>query len=359
MSVAKGLRNWVVLLWGLVMSKNSSTRPVIVWLDDDLSPGLGKLLLKDTIESQDLIDAHLFHDTDRAIEFTIENAARVFLFIQDSSRWESNILSNWRSLRPIQGLPLDRTLAGLFYTYVIDAFAPQAGAIFAGYGFGSDELNYVAQWSRRDDRIAVADKWALLTPGKSREEEDPNGILAIAKNHLIRWSSVNANKAPDHDFKVLEKVAEEMAVLCSIRPSRLHAVSPRQFEELVATLFKNHGFDVELTATTRDGGYDIALVDHSTLKDGPILVECKHFAPGRPVGVGIVRALYGVKMLRGASKAILATRSYVSQYAKQEFARVIPWELEMIELNRILDMCKASVPKILWRRVVGDGSSRT
>jgi Restriction endonuclease len=55
------------------------------------------------------------------------------------------------------------------------------------------------------------------------------------------------------------------------------------------------------------------LLDHSSLESGPILVECKHFALERPIGVGIVRAFYGVKVLNSASKAILATSSYVSK----------------------------------------------
>ncbi|MBA3354955.1 MAG: restriction endonuclease [Pyrinomonadaceae bacterium] len=53
--------------------------------------------------------------------------------------------------------------------------------------------------------------------------------------------------------------------------------------------------------------------------------------------MAVVRALYGVRGLHGASKAILVTSSYVSDYAKGEFRRVIPWEIELVERNRVLD----------------------
>ena len=87
------------------------------------------------MESQEMFAVEMFGNTGRAIEFTLENADRVFLFIQDSSRYKSRILTDWRAIRPAPSFGLDRTLAGPFYTYVIDAFAPEAGAIFAGFGF--------------------------------------------------------------------------------------------------------------------------------------------------------------------------------------------------------------------------------
>jgi hypothetical protein len=141
---------------------------------------------------------------------------------------------------------LDQSVAGPFYTYVIDAFvidafAPEAGLVFAGFGFGANELNYIEQWSRRDDRISVENKMSLACFPK--DDGGCGDIYSVAKRHFDRWSNRNFNNT-DKDFEKLYKVAEEMALLCSIKPEKLHAISPRQFEELVASLFKNHGFDV-------------------------------------------------------------------------------------------------------------------
>ncbi|MHB1415588.1 MAG: restriction endonuclease, partial [Chloroflexota bacterium] len=78
-----------------------------------------------------------------------------------------------------------------------------------------------------------------------------------------------------------------------------------------------------------------------------MLVEVKHFAPKRPVGVGVVRALYGVKALRRASKAMLVTSSYISPDAKHEFARAVPWELELREGLDVIEWCKTYLAEIL------------
>ncbi len=129
-------------------------------------------------------------------------------------------------------------------------------------------------------------------------------------------------------------------MLCGAKSTLLDNLTPRQFEELTAALFKNHGFDAHLTAATRDGGYDIVAASHSGLSSETTLVEVKHFAPHRPVSVGIVRALYGVKCLHDAQKAILATSSYVSRDARHEFSRVIPWEIDFIERRDVLDWCQ-------------------
>jgi hypothetical protein len=70
------------------------------------------------------------------------------------------------------------------------------------------------------------------------------------------------------------------------------------------------------------------------------LVEAKRFSPDRPVGVDFVRALYGARNLRRVSQVVLATSSYISGVAKNEFSQVVPWELDFIERNKLLSWCK-------------------
>jgi restriction system protein len=40
----------------------------------------------------------------------------------------------------------------------------------------------------------------------------------------------------------------------------LYALTPRQFEELIAEIFSQHQFSVDLTRRSRDGGGDIIAV---------------------------------------------------------------------------------------------------
>jgi len=50
-----------------------------------------------------------------------------------------------------------------------------------------------------------------------------------------------------------------------------------------------------------------------------------------------LRALYGVRQLRHASKVVLATTSYFSPDAYKEFASVMPWELELNDYDQIVE----------------------
>ena len=117
-------------------------------------------------------------------------------------------------------------------------------------------------------------------------------------------------------------------------------MAPHDFELLTGELFRSYGWDVDFTSRTRDGGYDIIAIRRSFPTDICILVEAKRYSPNRIVGVDIVRSLYGVRTLKSASQVVLVTSSFVSPDAKKEFERVIPWELDFIERDRILDWCR-------------------
>ena len=70
------------------MAKNLSKLPTVVWMDDDI--GRDTSLVTDYVERtlkdvEPTFEVKIFEHTDEAIEFTLENADQVFLFIQDAS----------------------------------------------------------------------------------------------------------------------------------------------------------------------------------------------------------------------------------------------------------------------------------
>lgn len=109
-------------------------------------------------------------------------------------------------------------------------------------------------------------------------------------------------------------------------PERLTSLDRRDFEQLVAEMFDGFGYDVELTARTRDGGKDVIAIRRKEVRTR-ILIECKRPDAGNPVVVGTVRELYGVLCDDGASKAILATTSRFTQDARA-FIERNEWRLE-------------------------------
>jgi restriction system protein len=100
-------------------------------------------------------------------------------------------------------------------------------------------------------------------------------------------------------------------------PELLHSLSPRKFEELVAAVFRNNGFEVELTPETRDGGIDIIAVQKSGFGGSTLhLVECKRYLPENKVGIGIVQRMLGVVEQHRATQGLIVTTSSFSHDAE-------------------------------------------
>lgn len=125
----------------------------------------------------------------------------------------------------------------------------------------------------------------------------------------------NYIKVPDeirNDVKVINKsLLDQIAK----KPDVLYQLSSREFEEAVCELFEKRGYKVKLTKQTRDGGKDIIILNNSLLGDLVFYAECKKYAKTHPVGVGLVRELYGTVAADRATAGILVTSSYFTEDA--------------------------------------------
>ena len=111
---------------------------------------------------------------------------------------------------------------------------------------------------------------------------------------------------------------EEMLAYFRRHPDQLYSLHPRKFEELVAAIFKNNGFTVQLTPETKDGGVDIIAVQHSAFTGETVsLIECKRYSPTQKVGIGIVQRLIGAVYQMQATKGVIVTTSFFSRDAHQ------------------------------------------
>lgn len=146
--------------------------------------------------------------------------------------------------------------------------------------------------------------------------------------------------APPPEPAIL-RAADASAVLRAVKrdPRLLHDLKPRQFEEVIAGLLESQGLRVELTARTGDGGKDIIAVQDSLLGRQIYFVEAKKYAPDRPVGIEVVRTLYGVTEMERATKGILATTSYFTKSA-MDFAQGIGSRLQLVDYNNLVEWLK-------------------
>lgn len=137
----------------------------------------------------------------------------------------------------------------------------------------------------------------------------------------------------------------ELVSYLRTHPSALFDLTPRRFEELIAAIFRNAGFVVELTPQTCDGGVDIIAVQHSAFTgDSVHLIECKRYHPLRAVGIGVVQRLLGTVTQHKATKGIVVTTSSFSRdaikvaeatrhlIALNDFRAIVSW---LNDMNRI------------------------
>lgn len=108
---------------------------------------------------------------------------------------------------------------------------------------------------------------------------------------------------------LISDVNKELIKYLASRPELLRDIHPRKFEQIIAEIFSDKGFNVELTPATRDGGFDMYAAKNDAFGKLLYLVECKRYATTNKVGVEIVRSLNGVLNQRRATAGIIVTTS--------------------------------------------------
>lgn len=117
-------------------------------------------------------------------------------------------------------------------------------------------------------------------------------------------------------------------------PEKLYNLTPRRFEELIAAILKDLGFDTELTPATRDGGRDIYAYVRNTVTSFLMFVECKKWASHSKVGIDVVQRVHGAAKAGGAHKAMIVTTSFFTLPAQKERGR-IEKELDLADFDKL------------------------
>jgi hypothetical protein len=122
----------------------------------------------------------------------------------------------------------------------------------------------------------------------------------------------------------------------SADPREWHALGPRRFEELLAEIWSGLGWETLLTPPSGDGGLDIRAIRNDKGICLCYLIEAKAYDPARPVGIELVRTLYGVVERERATHGILATTSHFTIGAIQE-ARALRYRVSLADFHKVLD----------------------
>ncbi len=203
----------------------------------------------------------------------------------------------------------------------------------AGFGLSPEEV------SRLSAAVGNHPLAAQLAAGLLRSIS-VDQLLTELDGVLYRLSPVPGASEDDLIHVVRPEVLDATELLVQrVRqnPEDLYMISPRQFEELIAAVLRDMGWDAELTKATRDGGRDVLAYMQTRLGRILCLVEAKRYQKDRPVGVEIVRSLYGTFCDSGANSALLVTtstftagvyefqRRHQFQLGLRDYAHVVEW----------------------------------
>jgi HJR/Mrr/RecB family endonuclease len=183
----------------------------------------------------------------------------------------------------------------------------------------------------------------FITLPKSSDTFDDDLIVAIRR--LIHAKQWEENLKSGLILPIEQSIIEINNRLINIfknDPDLLRKIDPIMFEEVVAELFEEEGYEIVLTPPRADGGKDIYVYKTDTLTQTKYLVECKRYVPPLKVDVSIARQLYGVVQQEQATGGIIVTTSYFTKPAK-DFAQKVPFQLfltDFDDLSRWLNKIK-------------------
>jgi HJR/Mrr/RecB family endonuclease len=243
-------------------------------------------------------------------------------------------------------VPLDQ--ADLTSTAIFDAMT----AVFSGMARDGEALTKVVQRSvwrevkraqRRHDREIQVDFSAeslkdilAIPPSQLQQMLAAEGLDAqVEKTIDLLFRDVKTAPQEARTRIDLITVDDELIAYLTKHPEHMYNMSPRRFEELVASLLRDLGYDVQLTGLGADGGVDIFATQKTGVGESLLIVDCKRYAPQRPVGVSIVRALFGITEQLRATMGLLATTSHFTQPA-HEFQQGVRHRLTLTAYEGLL-----------------------
>lgn len=174
--------------------------------------------------------------------------------------------------------------------------------------------------------------------GVSVESEDQviqklqSKMTEASKARKIEEDLYNSTLFDKNSSIIVRDIDEEIKKFFSKYPHKLYDIHPGKFEELVASIMKDLGFDVELTQATRDGGRDIIASIKNSVTSFLTYVECKRYAEDNKIDVSIIRQVQGVHYTHRPSKSLIVTTSFFTRDAIEE-AKRIENQLDLKDFN--------------------------
>ena len=220
---------------------------------------------------------------------------------------------------------------------VIEEFRQRFHIKYIEKGHNGKKLPPIYKVVGRPDRlirggyIVVCDNSSGLRETYKRQNTYDFWLHEFYKNSMLSNDSDTLSKAIP---LLIDRIKNNKDLLMHI-PHSDHRV----FEEIVAEIFHEYGYTVELTKKTRDGGRDIiALRSADGNRKEKLLIECKHWKD--KIGVAPIREIIGVAVTEDElpTGVILATTARFTECAKNvKLNETIKIDLERKDFDDIIE----------------------
>lgn len=129
---------------------------------------------------------------------------------------------------------------------------------------------------------------------------------------------------------------EEVRQYLLAKKESIYAVHPKMFEDIVCSVFKDHGYVARTTAYVGDDGIDVILDESSGKTVG---VQVKRYKKELRIEAEQIRSLAGALMLGKHTKGIFVTTSSFRSGAQKTAERYhsIGLPMELIDVEKFLD----------------------
>lgn len=173
--------------------------------------------------------------------------------------------------------------------------------------------------------------------------------MNIVFDYYIKFK--NAYMKRQYPSGIIESIDRELMQWLAKYPRDLYKLHPQTVERVVTEIFSDFGFECELTARTRDGGFDMVGLHQLGPVDTKIIVEVKRYQEEKKISVGVVRKLLGTMVMHHASHGFVVTTSYFTDPAKKEaekygrkpFMRESVYRLELVDFERFKEWIRGYV----------------
>jgi len=147
-----------------------------------------------------------------------------------------------------------------------------------------------------------------------------------------------------HDRGVIDPIAA-LIHECARYPAAIYGLTGRQFEHVIAEIFRGFSCEVELTAATRDQGRDIVCCRQGGQRPFKFAIETKRYARSRKISVGLINQFLGANRKFATDRLLFVTTSdYTKPALKQakdnmdilrvkKYEDVIEWAGRYAEAN--------------------------